>query len=124
MFTPGCCGLRRMVLVLGFLTVAIFSGTSARTNKPAGLVLPHVTNMMAIYGADVVTIDRNARDFNYRISLNGKALKEAPAKRRLCLAIRQSLVCTSRSPNAGQTNGASLTRIRMSDSSPCWREPS
>ena len=63
MFRSGSCGLRRMALVLGFLTVAIFSGTSARTNKQAGLVLPHVTNMMAIYGADVVTIDRNARDF-------------------------------------------------------------
>jgi len=63
MFKPGSRGLRRMALVLGFLTVATFSGTSARTNKRASLVLPHVTNMMAVYGADAVTIDRNARDF-------------------------------------------------------------
>ena len=63
MFKSGSRGFRRITLVLGFLTVAIFSGTSPRTNKQAGLVLPHVTNMMTIYGADVVTIDRNARDF-------------------------------------------------------------
>src|SRR5215471_1643142 len=63
MFKSGIRGLRRIAVVLGFLTMVIFSGTSARTNKQTGLVLPHVTNMMAIYGADVVTIDRNARDF-------------------------------------------------------------
>ena len=63
MFTPGARGIRWMALVLGFLTVATFSGTSARTNKQASLVLQHGTNMMAIYGADIVTIDRNARDF-------------------------------------------------------------
>ena len=63
MFKSGSRGFRRITLVLGFLTVAIFSGTSPRTNNQAGLVLPHVTNMMTIYGADVVTIDRNARDF-------------------------------------------------------------
>lgn len=63
MFNPGSRGLRRMALVLGFLTVATFSGTSARTNRQAGQVVPHATNMMAVYGADVVTIDRNARDF-------------------------------------------------------------
>ena len=63
MFTSGSRGLQRMALVVGFLTVATFSGTSARMKKQGGLVLPHGTNMMAIYGADVVTIDRNARDF-------------------------------------------------------------
>ena len=63
MFTSGTRGLRRIALALGFLSMAIFSGTSARTNKQTGLVLPHGMNMMAIYGADVVTIDRNARDF-------------------------------------------------------------
>jgi hypothetical protein len=63
MFTLGSRGLQRVALVVGFLTVATFSGTSARMKKQAGLVLPHVSNMMAIYGADVVTIDRNARDF-------------------------------------------------------------
>jgi hypothetical protein len=63
MFTSASRGLRRITLVLGFLTMAIFSGTSVRTNTQTGLVLPYVTNMMAMYGADVVTIDRNARDF-------------------------------------------------------------
>jgi hypothetical protein len=56
-------GLRRLVLLLGFVTLAIFSGRTARTNKQAGAVPPHVANVMAMYGADAVTIDRNARDF-------------------------------------------------------------
>ena len=55
--------LRRAAVALGFLAVAVFSGPSARTNKQAGLVLQHAANPMAIYGADTVTIDRNARDF-------------------------------------------------------------
>jgi hypothetical protein len=63
MFKPGSRGPRRTVLALGFLIMAVFSGSSVRTNKQTGLVLPHLGNMMAIYAADVVTIDRNARDY-------------------------------------------------------------
>ena len=63
MFKLGSRGLGRMALALGFLVLAVFSGSSARMNKHAGLVLPHVGNAMALYGADAVTIDRNARDF-------------------------------------------------------------
>jgi hypothetical protein len=55
--------LRRTALALGFPALVVFSGPSARTNKQAGLLLPHAANPMVIYGADTVTIDRNARDF-------------------------------------------------------------
>ena len=63
MFKLSSRGLRRIALALGFLVLAVFSDSSARMNKHAGLVLPHVGNVMALYGADAVTIDRNARDF-------------------------------------------------------------
>jgi hypothetical protein len=63
MFKLSSRSLRRMALALGFLVLAVFSDSSARMNKHAGLVLPHVGNVMALYGADAVTIDRNARDF-------------------------------------------------------------
>jgi hypothetical protein len=56
-------GLRRTALALGIVVVAVFSGPSAKTNKRAGLTPPDLRNLMAVYGADAVTIDRNARDF-------------------------------------------------------------
>jgi hypothetical protein len=59
-------GLRRTALALGILALAVFSGPSARPNKQAGvagLTLPQVANLMALYGADLATIDRNARDY-------------------------------------------------------------
>ena len=56
-------GLRRIALALGIIAVAVFSGPSAKTNKRADLTPPVIRNLMAVYGADTVTIDRNARDF-------------------------------------------------------------
>jgi hypothetical protein len=56
-------GLRRIALVLGFLILTVLSDSEARMNKHAGLVLPQLGNVMALYGAAPVTIDRNARDF-------------------------------------------------------------
>ena len=56
-------GLRRTALALGIVVVAVFSGPSAKTNKRAGLTPPDIRNLMAVYGADAVAIDRNARDF-------------------------------------------------------------
>jgi hypothetical protein len=56
-------GLRRTALALGIVAVALFSGPSATTNKRAGLTPPDIRNLMAVYGADAVTIDRTARDF-------------------------------------------------------------
>ena len=63
MFKLSSSSLRRMALALGFLVLAVFSDSPARMDKHAALVLPHVGNVMALYGADSVTIDRNARDF-------------------------------------------------------------
>jgi hypothetical protein len=56
-------GLRRSALVLGILALAVLSDPSAKTNKRAGLLAPDVRNLMALYGADPVSIDRNARDY-------------------------------------------------------------
>ena len=63
MFKLGSRGIRRMALILGFLVLSAFSDSGARMNKRADLVLSRVGNLMALYGADAVTIDRNARDF-------------------------------------------------------------
>jgi hypothetical protein len=54
---------RGPALALGILALAALSGPSAKTNKRAGLIPPDAGNLMAVYGADAVTIDRNARDF-------------------------------------------------------------
>jgi hypothetical protein len=56
-------GLRRLALASGILALAVFSGSSPKTNKRAGLTLPDVQSLMAAYGAEAVTIDRGARDF-------------------------------------------------------------
>src|SRR5262249_14707031 len=63
MFKLGSRGLRRMTLASGFLVLAIFSDSGVRMNNHASLVLPHLGNVMAFYGFEGVTIDRNARDF-------------------------------------------------------------
>ena len=63
MFKLGSRALGRTAMASGILALAVLSDPSAKTNQRAGLVLSHVGNMMAIYGADAATIDRNARDF-------------------------------------------------------------
>jgi len=55
-------GFRRTALALGIVVVAFFSGPSAKMNKRADLT-PDIRSVMAVYGADAVTIDRTARDF-------------------------------------------------------------
>ena len=54
---------RGPALALGLLALVIFAGPSAKTNKRAGLIRPDAGSLMAVYGADAVTVDRNARDF-------------------------------------------------------------
>ena len=66
MFKLGSRGLRRMALALGFLVLAVFSDSGTRINKHAGPFVSRVGNVMALYGAEAVTIDRNARDFKSR----------------------------------------------------------
>jgi hypothetical protein len=63
MFRLGNRGLRRMTLALGFLVLAVFSDSAGRIQKHISMVLPQLGNVMALYGAEAVTIDRNARDF-------------------------------------------------------------
>lgn len=63
MFKLSSRGLRRIALVLGFLVLTVLSDSGARMNKHAALFLPQLGNVMALYGAAPVTIDRNARDF-------------------------------------------------------------
>ena len=63
MFKAGNRSVRRLVPVLGILALAVFSNPAARMNQRGGLVPLRVANSMAMYGADAVTIDRNARDY-------------------------------------------------------------
>src|SRR5689334_3668311 len=51
MFKVGRRGLRRMVLALGLLVLAVFSDSGVRMNNPASLVLPNLGRVMALYGA-------------------------------------------------------------------------
>ncbi len=55
--------VRPLALALGILALSILLDHSANTNKRAGVLAPDVRNLMALYGADAVSIDRNARDF-------------------------------------------------------------
>jgi hypothetical protein len=52
--------LRRLALAVGILAIAVLPNPS---NKRPDLIPPDVRSLMAVYGADAVTIDRNARDF-------------------------------------------------------------
>src|SRR5262245_30534388 len=63
MFKLGSRGLRRIALALGFLVLGFFSDCAVRMNTNASLVLSQQDNVMARYGAQAITIDRNARDF-------------------------------------------------------------
>jgi hypothetical protein len=56
-------GLRGPALALGILALTVFSNPSARTPTPVGAIPPEVLSLMAAYGADTATIDRNARDY-------------------------------------------------------------
>src|ERR1700680_3092162 len=56
-------GLRRSALALGILALAVLSDPSAKTKKRSCLIPPDLRNLIALYGADAVSIDRNARDF-------------------------------------------------------------
>ena len=56
-------GLRRSALAVGILALTVLSDPSAKTSKRTGVIPPDVLNLMAVYGADTVTIDRNAREY-------------------------------------------------------------
>ena len=63
MFKLGNRSLLRTAPILGILVLAVFSQPAARTNKQAAPVLSQLGSLMVLYGADAVTIDRQARDF-------------------------------------------------------------
>ncbi len=50
-------------LGMGALAIALFLAPSPRIHKTGATLSPEVQSLMAIYGADAVSIDRNARDF-------------------------------------------------------------
>jgi len=56
-------GLRWSVLAMGVLALAAVSNPSASTKQQAGQLPPDVMKLMAVYGAEVVTFDRNSRDY-------------------------------------------------------------
>jgi len=56
-------GLRWSALALGVLALTVLSNPSAKTNQRAGLIPPDVMKLMAVYGAEAVTLDRNSRDY-------------------------------------------------------------
>jgi|SRR5579871_920320 len=55
--------LRRSALVLGILALAFLSDPSGGANRRVGLISPQLRSLMALYAADAVSIDRNARDY-------------------------------------------------------------
>jgi hypothetical protein len=55
--------LRRAALALGILAVAVLSDPSATSNGRAVRAPADVRNLLAMYGAETVAIDLNARDF-------------------------------------------------------------
>jgi hypothetical protein len=56
-------GVRPSVLAVGVFALAVLSGPSAKTGRQPGLTLPDALSLAAAYGADLVTLDRQSRDF-------------------------------------------------------------
>ena len=56
-------GLRWSALAFGVLALTVLATPSAKTNQPAGLIPQDVMKLMAVYGAEAVTLDRNSRDY-------------------------------------------------------------
>ena len=93
MFKLTGIGLRRLVLVGGIAALVVLSDPSAKTNKRAGL--------LAIYGADAVMIDRNARGFKMPDQIDWRGRPGSPNQS----ATSQRL---STSVNMAQTELSSL----------------
>ena len=79
MFKLGNRSLRRSAPVLGILALAVFSHPGERM-KEQGLVPLRVAKSMAMYGADAVTIDRNARDFRLPDQFEWEGRPGSPSK--------------------------------------------
>ena len=64
----GRLGLRVSVLMVAVLALSVLSGPSAGVRQQPGVVAPgvippEIASLLAAYGAETVTIDRNARDY-------------------------------------------------------------
>ena len=68
--------LWRTAPILGILALAVFSQPAGRTNKQTAPV--QLGSLMVLYGADAVTIDRNARDFRLPDQFVWKGRPEDP----------------------------------------------
>jgi len=56
---------RRVALALGIFAVAVLSDPSVTVERRSGRAPADLPSLMAVYGADPVGIDRNARDFKF-----------------------------------------------------------
>jgi hypothetical protein len=79
MFKMGNRSFGRMSPILVILVLAVCSHPKAR-DEQARVVLPPIGNLMALYGADAVTIDRNARDFRLPDQFDWKGGPDAANK--------------------------------------------
>jgi quercetin dioxygenase-like cupin family protein len=71
-------GLRRPVLITGIVALVMLSGPSAKRDQRAGVIPPGMRSILALYGADAVTIDRNARDFRMPDQIEWKGRPGTP----------------------------------------------
>lgn len=71
----GRLSLRLSALIVCVSALVVLSDPSAKTSKRAGVVPPEVANLMAAYGAETVTLDRNAREYKLpdQIPWSGRA---------------------------------------------------
>jgi len=72
--------ITRIAPIMVILILAVFSNPAARTNKQSAPTPPRAGNLMVLYGADIVTIDRNARDYRLPDQFAWKGRPEDPNK--------------------------------------------
>jgi len=68
-------GFRWSALALGVFALAALSNPPASTKQQASLLSPDVTRLMAVYGAEAVSLDRNSRDYKLPDQIEWKGSK-------------------------------------------------
>ena len=56
-------GIRRSIMLLGICALAMLSDPTVKLTRQSDPIPPEVRNVLALYGATPVTLDRNSRDF-------------------------------------------------------------
>ena len=107
---------------LAILAVTVLSDPSARTDRRTGLAPAGGRSLMAVDGAEAVTIDRNARDFKVPDQIESKSRPGSASQSTLCLALLPSPVSRSNPSNAAPTPGASLT-LMLTIHHSFWQAP-